>query len=124
MNIIPMSSTATQLGRQDRRQYLRIKAAVQVELRAQESEVPIRAQTTDISLGGFYVEMSVTLAVGTRVDAVLWLGEKKIRGSGVVATCHPQFGNGVELRLSPQDQANLAAFLDSLGSPAPAPLIQ
>jgi len=125
MNSIQIATISTQPMGQDRRKSMRIKAAVQLELRVQDSEVPIRLQTADISVGGFYVEMSVTLPVGTRVRATLWLGEKKIIGSGTVVTCHPQFGNGVELTaVSAQDQAILAAFLNSAMSETPAPTIQ
>jgi len=125
MNSIQIATTSTQLMGQDRRKSMRVKAAVQLELRVQDSEVPIRLQTADISMGGFYVEMSVTLPIGTRVKATLWLGEKTIIGTGIVVTCHPQFGNGVELTaVSAQDQVVLATFLDAATSEAPAPTIQ
>jgi len=125
MNSIQIATTSTQLMGQDRRKSMRVKAAVQLELRVQDSEVPIRLQTADISMGGFYVEMSVTLPIGTRVKATLWLGEKKVIGTGIVVTCHPQFGNGVELTaVSAQDQVVLATFLDAATSEAPAPTIQ
>jgi hypothetical protein len=124
MNSIPMINPAIAMARQDRRRSVRVKTALQVELRAQGSDVPIRVQTADVSIGGFYVEMSVTLPLGTPVDVVLWLGDKKLRGNGVVATCHPQFGNGVDLQLSEEDQTTLGLFLDSILQPERAQLVQ
>jgi hypothetical protein len=98
----------------DRRRSPRLKAGVQLELRRQDSEVPIRVGTSDISVVGCYVEMSITLEVGSELDVVLWLNDEALRTRAKVVTCHPQFGNGFEfIDLSPDDQARLTEFVNT-----------
>jgi c-di-GMP-binding flagellar brake protein YcgR len=118
MNFVHISTTPVQPYSQDRRKFPRIKAAVQVELRTEGSTVPTRVETSDISQGGFYVEMTLTLEIGTRLDVVLWVGDKKLSAKAIVATKHPQFGNGMEfVAMSEQDRGTLGCFLDSLMNP-------
>jgi c-di-GMP-binding flagellar brake protein YcgR len=98
----------------ERRRNMRIKAAVQIELRKVGSDVPMRIETADISLGGCYVEMGMTLEVGTKLDIILWLDQKKLCTRGVVVTQHPQFGNGIQFdQMSTADEALLLNFVDS-----------
>jgi c-di-GMP-binding flagellar brake protein YcgR len=98
----------------ERRAAARFKVAVQVEIRTQESEAPIRVSTSDLSLSGCYVEMMFTLEVDRKLEIVLWLGNNKIRTKARVATCHPQFGNGIQfLGMKAEEVDMLSAFLDS-----------
>lgn len=55
----------------ERRQFRRLPVAVEIELRVKANPVPIRAKTADISLGGCYVEMALTLSVDTPLKIVL-----------------------------------------------------
>ncbi len=80
----------------EQRKYPHVNVALQVELRMQGVTAPIRVQTNDISAGGFYVEMSITLEVGATLDVVLLLPDQKIMTTARVVTRHPQFGNLVE----------------------------
>ncbi|PYV90217.1 MAG: hypothetical protein DMG90_09705, partial [Acidobacteria bacterium] len=43
----------------------RVKIRVPVELQSEGSKSPIRTETADLSLTGFYVEMMFNLNVGT-----------------------------------------------------------
>lgn len=98
----------------ERRRFPRLKAGVQVEIKRHDSEVPIRVGTSDIGVLGFYVEMSITLDVGTEVDVIIWLNGEALRAKARVITCHPQFGNGFEfIDLAPDEQARLTAFVTS-----------
>ena len=98
----------------ERRRFLRIEAAVQIEIRPFGTDVPMRLETSDISQGGCYVETSLTLELGTKLDIVLWLDQQKVTTKGTVVTRHSQFGNGVEFdRLSPENVGKLRFFLDS-----------
>lgn len=63
---------------------------------------------------GCYVHMNITLEMGTRVSIILWLDERKLSGTGRVVTRHPQFGNGIELDLAPDDRNRLASYLSKL----------
>jgi PilZ domain-containing protein len=98
----------------ERRRSPRLQMGIQVEFKRDGNDVPIRVQTTDIGPIGCYVEMSITLEVGSEVDAVIWLEGERIATRARVATCHPQFGNGFEFTtLSPADAARLAAFVNA-----------
>jgi hypothetical protein len=98
----------------ERRRHLHVQVAVQIELRPAGSNVPMRLETSDVSLGGCYVEMALTLDVGTELDIVLWLNQQKLSTKGVVVTRHPQFGNGIAfLPLSSGNETILRSFLDA-----------
>ena len=104
----------------ERRRYLRIQVAVQIEIRPDGTNVPMRLETSDLSSGGCYVETTFTLDVGTKLDIVLWLDQQKLSTRAVVVTCHPQFGNGISFLMFPENEARLRAFLDSHDGSRPA----
>jgi len=79
----------------ERRLHARYTLQVQVELREEGTEVPMRLETTDLSQGGCYVQLLMPLSVGLRVRVVLWLDNCSIVIHGRVVTRHPQFGNGI-----------------------------
>ena len=83
------------VAQDDRRAYPRHSVQVQLELRQEGSDVPMRLTTSDLSRNGCYVEMMEPLSAGTRLQATHWLGEERIRSRGCVVTRHPQFGNGI-----------------------------
>ena len=98
----------------ERRKYPRIKAVIPVEFKAEGASVASGAETADLSLSGCYVEMSFTLAVGTKLDLILWIEDQKLITKALVVSNTPQFGNGIEFVEMPQeDQAKLATFLRS-----------
>lgn len=101
----------------ERRQFRRQLVPVQTELRVDGNTMPIRAETADIGLGGCYVEMALTLSIGTPLNIVLWLGHEKLVVEGTIVTHHPQFGNGIEFSgLPPNSQQRLQSFLESAPS--------
>jgi hypothetical protein len=79
----------------DRRRHARYSVHVQIEIRQEGSDVPMRLETTDLSRGGCYIQMLMPLSVGIPVQATLWLDGIPIVMRGVVITRHPQFGNGI-----------------------------
>jgi hypothetical protein len=86
---------------------------MQIELQEEGSDVPIRTQTADVSMGGCYVQMGITLPVGTVLNLVLWLDGRKLVTKGKVVTCHPQFGNGIAFTgLTENSQEKLQQFLE------------
>lgn len=99
---------------EERRRYPRMQVAVQIEIRPEGTGVPMRLETTDLSLGGCYAEMAFTLDVGTKLDIVVWLDGQKVSTRGVVVTRHPQFGNGIGfVGMSSENERRLRSFLDS-----------
>lgn len=110
-------------SQEERRRYPRVRTSCQVALRPEGMDVPMRLETTDISLGGCYVEMGLTLEVGTKLDILLWLRDQKVITKGVVVTRHSQFGNGIEfMGMSSENQNMLRRFLESLERSQPTQL--
>jgi hypothetical protein len=71
-------------------------------------------------MGGCYVEMMFTQAVGSQLDVTLWLGTEKWCSRAEVVTRDPQFGNGFRfLDLEEAQRQRLGRFLDTL-EPLPA----
>jgi hypothetical protein len=79
----------------DRRRYPRVGTHVQIEIREEGNDVPMRLETTDLSRGGCYVQLLIPLSVGLRVRLTLWLDGYPAVIQGVVVTRHPQYGNGI-----------------------------
>ena len=88
----PATAPAT---KSDRRLHSRHTLQVQIELRQEGSDVPMRLVTTDLSRGGCYIQMLMQLSVGVRLRVTLWLDGCPIVIRGLVVTRHPQFGNGI-----------------------------
>jgi len=77
--------------------------------------VPVRVPTSDLSLGGCYIENMFTLHIGDHLTVGLWIGTEKLKISGIVRTCDPVFGNGIEfLEIDPLDRLKLEAYLDGV----------
>jgi c-di-GMP-binding flagellar brake protein YcgR len=88
---------------------------VQAEFHFEDMASPMRGQTTDLSAGGCFVETMFTKPVGLKLDIVLWLGEAKISTRGVIASCTPLVGNGIQfLDMTPTDRDQLTRFLENL----------
>lgn len=99
------------------RQHPRYKVALPVELCSPVDHVPVRAQISDIGLGGCYVEMSFTRDVSSELELTLWLGDKKVSAVGVVVSSHPAFGNGIKFtRVAPESKEDLQKFLSEQDS--------
>jgi hypothetical protein len=91
-----------------------MRIQVLAELTVKGSDVPIRVKTSDLSVGGCYVEMMFTLEVGKEVNVTLWLGDYKLSTTGHVATRHVQFGNGIQFSsLKAVDRMRLEEFLQT-----------
>ena len=99
----------------DRRRYPRHGVQLQIELRQEDSDVPLRLETSDLSRGGCYVQLMMTLPLATPVAATLWLGDSAVRIRGRVVTRHPQFGNGIMfLEFEGEGEQILARYLESI----------
>ena len=98
----------------ERRKHPRFTVSVPVEVHAEGSDTPIRCTTSDLSLGGCYIESMYPFPVGATLDLRLQL-ENTLLIEAKVVTSYPQVGNGMEFRrILPEDRAELKAFLDAL----------
>ncbi|MFZ3341883.1 MAG: PilZ domain-containing protein [Terriglobales bacterium] len=109
---LPVTDTGVTAA--DRRSHPRFSAKVQLELRREGEDVPMRTETADLSQGGCYVQLSLTLALGTYVQGKLWIEDRPVKFRGRVVTSHPQFGNGIMfLQFEDNGEQILANFLDA-----------
>jgi c-di-GMP-binding flagellar brake protein YcgR len=115
VNTAQIYETQTGIAQSERRKYPRAQAAIPIEFKAEGAAVATHAQTADISLGGCYVEMNFTLAVGSKLEIALWLGDDKVTAQAIVATHHPYFGNGIQfINMSAEDESKLKKFVSSV----------
>lgn len=115
MNVPDLQVLSDVLVPPDRRRDPRYALQVQIELREEGSNVPLRMCTTDLSRGGCYVELMLTLPIGTYVTAKLWLTDCPVRMRGRVVTLHPQFGNGIHfLEFEDDGKKVLAQYLNAI----------
>ena len=102
----------------DRRRHARYSVHVQIEIRQESSDVPMRLETTDLSRGGCYIELMMPLSIGTHIQATLWLDGQPIVIQGRVVTCHPQYGNGMMFeKFEGQAEQLLHQYLDAIVTP-------
>jgi hypothetical protein len=95
MDLPDAQPSATALTQGERRHHPRYTVKVQIEIRREGSDVPMRLETTDLSRGGCYIQLIMPMSRGTRVQVTLWLDGCPIVIHGLVVTRHPDFGNGI-----------------------------
>jgi c-di-GMP-binding flagellar brake protein YcgR len=96
----------------ERRRHTRCKVTVQLELQPHGMATSFRTSTSDISPGGCYVETMFTLEIGTTLTMQLWLDEVRLSTTGIVTTCHPQVGNGIQFtNIDDENVRQLEQFL-------------
>ena len=107
------SGSPGEAGRQNRRSFTRMKLSVPVEIETAGSDIPIRGATSDLSLGGCYIETMFPFPVGTEIDLKLQVDGTLLIEAAVV-TCDPQVGNGIKfIKMLPEDHAELKAYLEA-----------
>ena len=62
----------------EKRRHPRVKIRIPVELRVEDNELVMRTATSDISLGGCYVEMMFTLERGAHLEMTFDTGERML----------------------------------------------
>jgi len=99
----------------ERRQHPRMKCLNSIEVLPASASAPIWSKTTEMGLGGCFIEMPMPLPVGTTLKISLWVREQKLRFSGKVVNSRPGFGVGVQFTdVSPEDAEHLKEFLRSI----------
>jgi PilZ domain len=98
----------------ERRQNPRLKARISVQIYP-EGGSAIWGTSTDLGVGGCYVEMPIPLKSGTKLKVKLWVGENKLLAAGKVTNSTPGFGFGVQFtEIAGNDLQLLKAFLGSI----------
>jgi hypothetical protein len=103
------------LNTQERRAHPRLKCANSVEVYPAGQTIPIRSRTSDLSVGGCFLEMPNPLPAGAQIKLALWIKEFKVWVNGQVVTSTPGFGIGVKFtELAEGDRNQLKQFLESM----------
>ena len=101
----------------ERRQHRRFEACLPVELRCEQA-VPVRAETSDVSLSGCYVNTLFPSPIDTVLTLVIWLQDQKLAVKGRVCTSVLGVGCGIEfVDLSEADIKQLAEYLKNYCKP-------
>ena len=102
---------------QDRRRHPRIKCFVAVELRVDDSDVPLWGNLSNTSRGGCQVETAAQIPGGAKVEIGLWVASGKIWVKGLAlngVVTHSASGDRVRIRftsMDPSEKENLRQFL-------------
>jgi len=103
------------LNTRERRAHPRLKCANSVEVYPAGQTIPIRSRTSDLSVGGCFLEMPNPLPAGAQIKLALWIKDFKIWVNGQVVTSTPGFGIGVKFtELAEGDRNQLKQFLESM----------
>ena len=99
----------------NRRRRARHRVDINLELRDERTNIPMRVSVTDVSGNGCYIESILPLPVGTNLNALIWMGEEKLTSTAVVRTCDPGVGMGIEfLTLTAEQQERFQKYLENL----------
>ncbi|GAC1432953.1 MAG: hypothetical protein NVS1B11_00160 [Terriglobales bacterium] len=104
----------------DHRKFARYKIFFPVEISFEDQQRGrMQTNATDISGRGFYVETMMPLAIDTVVKLMFWMNEEKLRADGVVRTCDPCMGMGIEFTsLDDNVQQRLQKFIEKMQAEA------
>jgi hypothetical protein len=99
---------------QTRRHQPRYIYELPVEVRIQNSRVPIWSTTADINETGCFVHMLNALPISARLDIAIWVGGAKIWAQGVVVSSVCGYGAGIRfLAISQEGRQRLRKLIAS-----------
>jgi diguanylate cyclase (GGDEF)-like protein len=101
----------------ERRKHCRYPCVGEALVRAKDSDVSLRGQLSDISLGGCYLDMMNPLHSETEVALTLSLGGQVVHANGRVRASRQGFGMGIAFfEIGDADQVRLQDVIDCLSS--------
>jgi hypothetical protein len=116
--VLPQQAAAEALAPRapdNRRKFLRHKISFPLQLRDERVNTPMRANATDISGNGCYVESAMPVDVGTSLRVEFWIDQESVSASATVRTRDPGVGMGIEFTGLPEEsKKRLQAHLDKL----------
>ncbi len=101
----------------ERRVAPRYRCKGSTSIRQSQTRFPLGAAVSDISLSGCYVELMITLPVGTKVELLLRVAEVTVNCTAEVRTSHPGVGMGMAFeQMSEADRGALETAIARLSS--------
>lgn len=101
----------------NRRTQARYACRLGAEVYRTGTAVPNHCCLTDLSSGGCYLEIPLSIPLGASVEIVVRTYEMKLRLRGMVQASHPGYGVGVAFELKTRDaQANVKKLIDFVAS--------
>ncbi|MBZ5523526.1 MAG: PilZ domain-containing protein [Acidobacteriia bacterium] len=102
------------------RKYARYRCEVGVQVRTENAKNGYWGALADVSLGGCYVNTFSPLPPGTGVMLRLQANDAEIHLTGVIVTCHPGVGMGVEFKrfTTREDESRLKGMVGVLAKGA------
>ena len=114
-NYLAQSGPSAPISGANRRRYYRHKISLPVEMRDERVQTPIRINATDVSGNGCYIESMMPFPAGTVLRLDFYLDAERVNISGVVRTCDPGVGNGIEFTgMPPEGKLRMQAYLDAI----------
>ena len=112
---LPIQGATVAILPSNRRRFSRHKISFPIELRDERVNTPMRINATDVSGNGCYVETILPLPAGTVLRVDFYLQSEHITITGVVRTCDPGVGNGIEFTGLPlEGKQHLQTYLDGI----------
>ena len=98
----------------EHRQHQRVTCKLGAELYMQGSEVPVRVDVADISVGGCFVEMPSLSADVDRLKMIVWANDIKLAIQGAVVSRSPGFGISIKFtEMTEEVRQQLQRFVQS-----------
>lgn len=96
----------------DRRKHERVKIPVDVELSLDGIGQPIRTTLANLSVGGCYIRMQISLAIGMKVNLRFRVGNTDVKSIGIVVSRLHRKGNGIMFsEIDAEDRLKLKRIL-------------
>jgi PilZ domain len=112
---LPEGSEDATISASNRRRFHRHKINLPIEVRDERVIAPTRINATDVSGNGCYIETMMPMQVGTVLRLDMWIDADHVSATGIVRTCDPGVGNGIEFTGLPGDgKAKLQKYLDAI----------
>jgi hypothetical protein len=112
---LPLDGAAVTIAPSNTRRWPRHRISIPLELRAEHAKASIRANASDVSGNGCFVESMMPFPLGTGLQVDFWLDSEHISFTAVVRTSDPGVGNGIEFTGVPAGTKNrIQVYLDAI----------
>lgn len=110
-------------GNAERRRFPRHALRGAATIQSRQDMPATSVVITDVSVGGCYLETYALCPIGTRVLVKFDFCDLRIAEFGIVTTCHPMVGMGIQFEaVSPQLQQLIELLANGGQKPCPAPI--